>query len=582
MDPNENQPGEASGRTITIQLTRDTIILIAALVFLSLAVLLAIFFPPSSSGNPTPGSTTVAQEGTATTELRVTQVATAAAATSVPDISTLPTSELRNPGEYPAPDAESPATEPTSAVNITPATSAALAPTLTPPGLPTFAPSRPTQASGPTAVGGFTDQTTPYPPPGTGGRTPTIASAVPSTAGQAATPTEDVFEEEEETPTDEPEEETPTDEPVEDSPTPEPTPRPAVTTPQPTVPPPPTTIPVDVIRGTVRWSRGPIFLVRDQQIVPGATLIIDPGVEVRIAPGVSIFVEGKLYARGEPGRPVRFCGLACDAKKDQRWEGLFGRPGSDIGMEQVEIRSGGAGGTVLASEGGNLTLRQAHINENGGHIQVNDSRLELIDSEIAGNDMPYGAALEASYSAGGIVILSNNRIGGNRMSNGAAPVQVTNQSTYDIVNLDVQRNLLVGQDGPNLVLAHTGPFPGGLDVVLPGRGPFEGSMTCNALLNGADGLSIRSEDTQVPMLALTVHDNVIEDHTPPIIPTYLQYGIGRGATSEMALDMRNNWWGDPVGPYEPDRHADGRGEAVGDNIEFAPWLTARPACAPTP
>jgi hypothetical protein len=50
----------------------------------------------------------------------------------------------------------------------------------------------------------------------------------------------------------------------------------------------------------------------------------------------------------------------------------------------------------------------------------------------------------------------------------------------------------------------------------------------------------------------------------------------------MAIDMRNNWWGDPTGPYDPERHADGRGEAVGDNIEYAPWLTDRPSCAPTP
>jgi hypothetical protein len=251
-------------------------------------------------------------------------------------------------------------------------------------------------------------------------------------------------------------------------------------------------------------------------------------------------------------------------------------------MDQVEIRGGGAGGTVLASEGGNLMLRHAHINDNGGHIQVNDSRLEMRDSEIAGNDMPYGSALDAGYSSGGFVILTGNRIGGNRMAGGSAPVRISGSSPNDIVNLDIQGNLLIGQDGPNLVLDYNGPFPGGLDRVLPGNGPFQGGLTCNTWINGGNGLSIRSQDTQVPLLALNVRDNAIEDHTPPIIPIYLQYGIGRGATSEMALDMRNNWWGSEIGPYEPDRHADGRGEAVGDNIEFAPWLTSRPSCAPRP
>ena len=75
----------------------------------------------------------------------------------------------------------------------------------------------------------------------------------------------------------------------------------------------------------------------------------------------------------------------------------------------------------------------------------------------------------------------------------------------------------------------------------------------------------------------------IEDHSPPIVPIYTKpyHGIGRGATSEIEIDMSNNWWDDPTGPYEPDRHADGRGDAVGDTITFAPWLTGRPACAPT-
>jgi hypothetical protein len=319
-----------------------------------------------------------------------------------------------------------------------------------------------------------------------------------------------------------------------------------------------------VLRGNIRWTaaQSPIRLNRDQQLVAGATLIIEPGVEVRLAPGVSFFVEGTLYALGKPDRPVRFV-----ANERQRWEGLFGRPGSNIALEHTEIHGGGAGGTVLTSEGGNLVLHNAHVNDNGGHIQVADSRLEMRDSEIAGNDMPYGAALDASYTGGGFVILTNNRVGGNRQQAGSPPVLISNQSAFDILNLDIQRNLLVGQDSPDLVLFTNGPLQGGL--------------TCNAWLGGTNGLSVRSETPQVPGMALNVRDNATEKHTPPIIPIYLKYGIGRGATSEIVLDMRNNWWGNSAGPYEPDRHADGRGEAVGDNIDFFPWLTSRPACAPT-
>jgi hypothetical protein len=338
---------------------------------------------------------------------------------------------------------------------------------------------------------------------------------------------------------------------------------------------------VDVLRGNLRWTpaNGPIYLRRDQQLAPGATLIIEPGTEIRMAPGVAFFVDGTLYGLGQPGRPVRFIG-----SESQRWEGIFGRPGSNIALEHVEINGGGAGGTVLASEGGNLVIHNGHINNNGGHIAATNSRLEVRDSEVAGNDMPYGAAIDATYESGGFVILTGNRVGGNRMAAGAAPVQVMNQSSTDAVNLDVQRNLLIGQDGPDLVLFQDGPFLGGLDVRLPDAGPFLGGMNCNALMSGANGLMIRSNTPQVPRLNLSVHDNAIENHSPPIVPIYTKpfHGIGRGATSEIVVDLRNNWWSSPTGPYEPDRHADGRGDAVGENIEFGPWLTERPVCAPRP
>jgi hypothetical protein len=342
-------------------------------------------------------------------------------------------------------------------------------------------------------------------------------------------------------------------------PAPAATPRP----PRPTATPAPTAIPIDVLRGTIRWTaaQSPIVLKRDQQLAPGATLLIEPGVEVRLAPGVSFFVEGSLFALGRADNPVRFVG-----NTPQRWEGLFGRPGSNITLEYTDLHGGGAGGTVLTSEGGNLVVHNAHINENGGHLQINDSRMEMRDSEIAGNDMPYGSALEASYTAGGFVILTNNRIGGNRMQAGTSPVRISNTSVLDTVNLDIKGNLLVGLEGP--------------DLVLSTNGPLLGALSCNALLGGTNGLSVRTETPQIPGFALSIRDNATEKHTPPIIPVYLKYGIGRGATSEIALDMRSNWWGSPLGPYEPERHADGRGEAVGDNIDFGPWLTERPACAP--
>ncbi len=284
-------------------------------------------------------------------------------------------------------------------------------------------------------------------------------------------------------------------------------------------------------------------------------------------------------ASASQARPVRFIG-----DEPQRWEGLFGRPGGSIALVHTEISGGGAGGTVIASEGGNLVLQNDQIRNNGGHIATNGSRVEIRDSEISATTCPMARRLRRATTTAASSSSPATGLGGNRMSAGAAPVQINNQSSTEIVNLDIQRNLLVGQTGPDLVLFQDGPFLGGLDVTIPNAGPFLGAMTCNALMSGSNGLQVRSNTTQVPQININVRDNAIEHHSPPIVPIYTQpyHGIGRGATSEILIDMRGNWWGNPTGPYHPDRHPDGRGDAVGDMIIFDLWLNDRPACAPTP
>jgi hypothetical protein len=39
------------------------------------------------------------------------------------------------------------------------------------------------------------------------------------------------------------------------------------------------------------------------------------------------------------------------------------------------------------------------------------------------------------------------------------------------------------------------------------------------------------------------------------------------------VDARNNWWGDPSGPFHPDWNPAGLGDSVSDYVEFDPWLS---------
>lgn len=516
MEPANQPPDKSPARMLPFHISRDTVILLAALLFLAFAILLAVLFPPAGS------------------EL-------ARARTPAPTLMQMTVAVVE-----PAPIATP---EPTIAL-----TAAALPP-------PDMQPYPPPQNAAPALAAPSPTPDLPLPTaaPDTAGVAPTLAIAQAPTLEPTLAPPPVVQ---------------PTPEPPPVQPTPEPPPvQPPLATVQPTRPPAPrptrppptaTPIPVDIIRSTTYWTsaQSPITLRRDTVVAAGAGLIIEPGVEVRIPPGITLYVDGRLYALGQADRPVRFIGASLP-----RWEGIVGRPGSDMVLEHVEVRGGGAGGTVIASERGSLTIRSSRIIDNGGYVRVSAGRFELRDSEITGNDMPYGAAVEIIYESGGTVTLAGNRIGGNRMAFGSPNVRISSRSPNDTVTLDIQGNLLVGQDGPNLALET--------------NGPLQGSIVCNGFIGGSNGLSVLSTLPQAPGLpSLTIRNNAIEKHTPPIIPIYLQRGIGRGATSDVFIDMRNNWWGAAEGPYEPDRHANGRGDAPGDLVQFDPWLTERPACAP--
>ncbi|MBO9334259.1 MAG: hypothetical protein J7455_05510 [Roseiflexus sp.] len=520
MDPVEPPSNKSPVRVPILRISRDTAILLASLIFLACAILLAVLFPPSG-GEPARALTPVATVAQVTGVVVEPTEPGSSVSTPLPTDVTLPSTDLQ---PYPPPAATllvtafSPTLEPTLAIASSPTPELPI-PTVASEGAG-IAPTAPL-AQAPTL-----EPTLPPPPV----VQPTLEPPVPTQLVES--------------------------QPL--PPTQPPAPRP--TRPLPTA----TPLPIDIIRTTTYWTlaQSPITLRRDTLVASGAALIIEPGVEVRIPPGIALYVDGRLYALGQADRPVRFTGASLP-----RWEGIFGRPGSDIVLEHVEVRGGGAGGTVLASDRGGLTIRSSRIVDNGGHVRVSGRGFELRDSEITDNDLPYGAAVEIVYESGGTATLIGNRIGGNRMAFGSPNVRITNLSPNDTVILDIQRNLLVGQDGPNLTLET--------------NGLLQGSIVCNGLIGGLNGLSLLSTLPQTPGLPqLTIRNNAIEEHTPPIIPIYLQRGIGRGATSDVAIDMRGNWWGAAEGPYEPDRHADGRGDAPGDLVLFDPWLTERPPCAP--
>lgn len=605
---NQQQSERAAG----LRPSRDTLLLLGALLFLILAVALTFFFTPNNGSSDAlnatalAGAATTGTAGTYPAPSGIAQIGTAGAypgpagATSVVGTPAIGTPQVAGQngtpgsGAYPEPGAVGQNGTPATDGYPGPAGGAATATAGLPDLIPTSDPDAEPSPAGTTTVDTSSQQTTAttilqlsptlgaYPDPVGEGTPPAQPTFNPTVAQPTLAPPPTLRPANTTAPVTQPTQAPPVTQPTADlpaeTPTLEPSEEPGLDEPtataegdeQPTAPLPivPAAPAADVLRGNVRWSAGqsPIVLRRDVQIAPGAELIVEPGVEVRLDPGVSIYVDGgKLLALGTPSQPVRFVG-----NTGARWSGIFGRPDGYIALENTEIRGGGAGGTVLASERGELVIRSSRISDNGGSVLVTDSKLEMRDSELAGNDMPFGAALEVSYARGNFITLRGNRIAGNRLSDGAPMVRVANSSSFDTLNLAIEGNLVRG-GVPNLQLSTDGPL--------------KGTVLCNALVGDGLGFGLRTQTPQVapngvPPMQLQVENNFMDEHIPPVIPVYLKYGLGRGATSEILLDMRNNWWGEASGPYEPDTNPLGRGDSVGSNIVFAPWLAAPPACAP--
>ncbi len=326
---------------------------------------------------------------------------------------------------------------------------------------------------------------------------------------------------------------------------------PPVPTATPTPPPTPTPAPVTRIESATRWTidQSPIVVDRDQVIVPGASLEIDPGVEVRLKPNVHIYVEGRLAVAGAAGNPVRFTG------PEGRWGALVGQPGSSISLAHTEIRNAGRGGIGISSTAGQLTIHGSQIIDGGGGVVANGSGVDIRNTQVVGNDLSSGPAVNITLGAQSPAALHGNIFGGNLVSEGTPQVR-----------------LIAGNNGsgPFEIIGNAFSSTSGPLLDLQTAFAIGGTIRCNGFGGGTVGLQLSSSTPSAAGFSLAIDNNAFDGQAVA------------GAASTVALDIPNNWWGDPSGPTEAVRNPDGRGVRAGVNVTFSPWLQSRPGCAPTP
>jgi hypothetical protein len=154
------------------------------------------------------------------------------------------------------------------------------------------------------------------------------------------------------------------------------------------------------IDGDVRWTPadGPYWVARTVRVLPGATLTIAPGVQVRFAARAGLVVEHQLIARGTAAAPIVFTG-----------DGASAAPGLWDGLSFTET----AVNAVLDADGRYLSgsvLEHCQVRHAGPAVTCEQSAPLIAFCELADNASPGPGG--GIYTTGDAVIL-NNTITGN-------------------------------------------------------------------------------------------------------------------------------------------------------------------------
>ncbi|NLH47116.1 MAG: hypothetical protein GX444_00785 [Myxococcales bacterium] len=116
----------------------------------------------------------------------------------------------------------------------------------------------------------------------------------------------------------------------------------------------------------------------------------------------------------------------------------------------------------------------------------------------------------------------------------------------------------------SVILAHNSVSGSQYGLQLSAMHPV--TLVGNTVTGANVGIQVNSNNTVAP----TIHDGNILGNTA--------YGI-KNLASTM-VDARNNWWGDPSGPYHSPDNVTGTGNPVTDLVDFGSYLSSAYSCSP--
>lgn len=190
-----------------------------------------------------------------------------------------------------------------------------------------------------------------------------------------------------------------------------------------------TTVPGGNVSGT--WDvAGSPFLIDGNITVPaGATLTIEPGVEVLFQDWYSLSVSGTLIADGTESAPILFGGGNATAG----WLGIrFINAPDGSSLTYATVENGRATGADPLNKGGGIyidgsnpvishsTIRNNQAKYSGGGIYLNNSNATLIANTIINNKA--GQFGSSAYGGGVTIMYSNPVVTGNIISGNSVAI----------------------------------------------------------------------------------------------------------------------------------------------------------------
>lgn len=383
-----------------------------------------------------------------------------------------------------------------------------------------------------------------------------------------------------------------------------------------------------MMSGNHVWENtGLPYVIRGHaRLLPGGSLVVEPGVTVLAEEAVSFLVQGTLLAQGTATAPILFTGTA---ETPSHWNGIT-IDGSPTGLltaelDHVTIAYGGrvAGGANLDVEYATVNLMHSNIMSSGndgvrardlGEVHVletsftDNANAALVYMDVGVN--PVLAALSASGNGLDAVVLTGRMRGDHIWENTGLPYVIRGHAhVYPGGSLTIETGVViraeeaatfrvegvleaVGSVDLPISIGGTTAQPGwwaGLSIVGSPSLPAAATLAHVSIAHG--GHYVRSANLYVEYATILATNSSFTASNRdgirlnrPLGGSFVEktsitgnsaYGVYNN-TPAMPLVASNNWWGSASGPQLDDAacNSEGQGSRISSGVLFTPFLMA--------